>query len=101
MHKSVDVVKAKCAKCHNPRHGTKVTDALIAANTIGLSTSLSNALEDETISEGINCLIYHNIDKINTKAPAHIQEKSSGPFQDANGPYHKTTYRKFFDKEPN
>ena len=111
---SVNAVKIECAKCHNPRISvTKVSDEYNAVAALGLDagTKVDKALEDKKISEGINCLVCHNIDKIHDKAPASVRGMDrvewtkdglmSGPFKDAKSPYHKTQYRSFFDKEPN
>ena len=111
---SVNAVKIECAKCHNPRISvTKVSDEYNAVAALGLDagTKVDKALEDKRISEGINCLVCHNIDKIHEKAPASVRGMDrvewtkdgmmSGPFKDAKSPYHKTQHRSFFDKEPN
>ena len=110
---SVNAVKIECAKCHNPRISvTKVSDDYNAVAALGLDagTKVDKALEDKKISEGINCLVCHNIDKIHDKAPASVRGidriewtqngMMSGPFKDAKSPYHKTQYRSFFDKDP-
>ena len=111
---SVNAVKIECAKCHNPRISvTKVSDEYNAVAALGLDagTKIDKALEDKKISEGINCLVCHNIDKIHHNAPPSIRGMDrvewtkngmmSGPFKDAKSPYHKTQYRSFFDKDPN
>ncbi len=111
---NVNSVKIKCAKCHNPRISvTKVSDEynVVAALGLDAGTKIDKALEDKKISEGINCLVCHNIDKIHDKAPASIRGMDrvewtrngmmSGPFKNSKSPYHKTQYRSFFDKNPN
>jgi len=111
---SSNAVKIECAKCHNPRISvTKVSDEYNAVAALGLDagTKIDKALEDKKISEGINCLVCHNIDKIHDKAPASVRGMDrvewtpngmmSGPFKDATSPYHKSQHRSFFDKDPN
>jgi len=112
--KSANIVKVECAKCHNPRISvTNVSDEYYAIAALGLDegTNLDKAVKDKKISEGINCLVCHNIDKIHQDAPSDVRGMDrvewtkngvmSGPFKDAQSPYHKTQYRSFFDKEPN
>ncbi|SFV60578.1 hypothetical protein MNB_SM-7-773 [hydrothermal vent metagenome] len=111
---NVNTVKIKCAKCHNPRISvTHVNDEYNAIAALGLDadTKVDHALKDKKISEGINCLVCHNIDKIHYNAPASVRGMDriewthngmmSGPFKDTKSPYHKTQYRSFFDKDPN
>ena len=104
----------QCAKCHNPRITvTHTTDDFEAIAALGLDkgSKVDKALKDKTISEGINCLVCHNIDAIDAKAPANVRGMDrvtwnkngtmSGPFKDAKSPYHKTQQRKFFTKDQN
>lgn len=111
---SQKTIEVKCAKCHNPRISvTKVNDDFEVVAALGLEkgSKIDKALKDKTISEGINCLVCHNVNHINTKAPANVRGMDrvswnkngtmSGPFNDAKSPYHKTQQRKFFTKDPN
>ncbi len=111
---NINVVKIQCAKCHNPRISvTEVSDEYNVIATLGLDsdTKETKAVNDKQISEGINCLVCHNIDKIHHNAPANIRGMDrvewtrngmmSGPFKDAKSPYHDSQYRSFFDKDPN
>ncbi len=108
------IIEVKCAKCHNPRISvTHTTDQYKIVSALGLEKGgkVDKALQDKTISEGINCLVCHNINHINTKAPQNIRGMDrvewnkngimSGPFNDAKSPYHKTQQRKFFTKNVN
>jgi len=112
--KSVDVINVECAKCHNPRiKVTKVSDDYNVVASIGLNkgSKVQQALQDKTISEGINCLVCHNVDKIHTNAPASVRGIDriewtknglmSGPFADAHSPYHKTQQKPWYKKDPN
>ena len=114
QHKSVDAINVTCAKCHNPRiQVTQVGEDYDVIASIGLNkgSKVQQALHDKTISEGINCLVCHNVDKIHTEAPANIRGIDrlewtknglmSGPFADAKSPYHKTQQRDFYKKDPN
>jgi hypothetical protein len=113
-HTTSDVIEVQCAKCHNPRIGVTKVDkdyAIIASLGLDENSKVKKALKDDTIAEGINCLVCHNINKIKTNAPAHVRGMDrvewnknglmSGPFHDANSPYHKTQKRDFFKKDPN
>ncbi len=106
------VIKAKCAKCHNPKlKASHVDDTIAMVETLGFKTELDDALNDVKLSEGINCLVCHNIEKIHTKAPQNIRGMDrvqwsttgvmTGPYKDAKSPYHKTEYRSFFTKNVN
>ena len=112
--KSTNRIKVACAKCHNPRiEVTKLDEDYDAVAVLGLNenSDVDKALKSDTIKEGINCLVCHNIDKIHDKAPLNVRGMDrvewtkngwmSGPFGDAHSPYHKTQYREFFDKDPN
>lgn len=75
------------------------------------NSKVDKALDDDAISEGINCVVCHNIDKIHVHADATKRgfnrvdwTKSglmSGPFSDAHSPYHKTESRDFMNKKAN
>lgn len=112
--KSLNSVKVECATCHNPRISVTSTgeDYEIAA-VMGLDkdSAVNKAVNNDAISEGINCVVCHNIDKIHneydeTKRGINRVEwtKSgtmTGPYKDAKSPYHKTVYHEFMDKNPN
>jgi len=110
--KSNNSVKVQCATCHNPRISVTSTgfdyeiDALMGLDK---GSEVNKALESDAISEGINCVVCHNIDKIHAdkdKSKRGINRvewtKSghmSGPYTDAKSPYHKVEHRDFMDKE--
>ena len=111
--KSLNAVKVDCATCHNPRLGVNHTDMdyeIQAAMGLDKMSKVNEALESDAISEGINCLVCHNVDKIND----HLDDTKrgmdriswnpvgtmSGPIKDAVSPYHNTQYREFFGKNP-
>ncbi len=109
---SKDIVKVKCAKCHNPRISVeKISDDEAIVESLGFKTKISQATQDKTIKEGINCLVCHNVDKIHYNAPQNVRGMDrvewnkngimSGPFKDAKSPYHKTQYRDFFGPKQN
>jgi len=112
--KSLNGVKIDCATCHNPRIAVTSSgeDYEIDA-VLGLDkdSDVNKALADDAISEGINCIVCHNIDKINSKAKDTVRginriewTKSgvmSGPYSDAKSPYHKVKQRDFMNKESN
>jgi hypothetical protein len=113
-HTTPDVIGVQCAKCHNPRISVNSVDkdyAIVASLGLAEDSKVKKALKDDTIAEGINCLVCHNVDSIKTNAPAHVRGMDrvqwnknglmSGPFSDAKSPYHKTQQRDFFKKDPN
>jgi len=112
--KSLNAVKVQCATCHNPRISVTSTDEsyeIAAVMGLDKDSKVNKAVNDDTISEGINCVVCHNIDKIHDEYDASKRginrvewTKSgtmTGPFKDAKSPYHKTKHHDFMDKKPN
>jgi hypothetical protein len=113
-HKSVGTLKVECANCHNPRISVTKTsaeyEALASINAAG-NTKVDKALGSDTIVEGINCVVCHNIDQIHDGLPDSERGinrvtwmKSgvmSGPYDDAKSPYHQVEHRDFMDTNPN
>lgn len=112
--KSLNSVKIECAACHNPRISVTSTSSeyeAIAALKLDKDSAATQALASDGISEGINCVVCHNIDQIHdtlpdTKRGIHRVSwmKSgvmSGPYADAKSPYHKVDQRDFMDTNPN
>lgn len=108
--KSLNAYKIECAACHNPRISVTSTTAeyeAIAALKLDQDTQATKALKSDTISEGINCVVCHNIDQIqddlpDTKRGIHRitwmkPGVMSGPYDDAKSPYHKVEKRDFMD----
>ncbi len=106
--KSLNSVKIKCATCHNPRISVTNTDIEYEINSLmnlNKDSSVDSAIANDAISEGINCIVCHNVDKIHTTRGEEYRginrvewTKSgtmSGPYDDAISPYHKTQYRDF------
>ena len=111
--KSLNSVKVKCATCHNPRISVTSTDIdyeIDAVMGLDKGSEVNKALQSETINEGINCVVCHNIDKIHSDKGSSARGinrvewmKSgvmSGPYNDASSPYHKVVHRDFMDKNP-
>ncbi len=111
--KPVNAVKVRCAACHNPRIAVTSTDVnydIDVVMKLDKGSEVNRAVNDDTLSEGVNCLVCHNVDKINHKLPPEKRGihrikwnpvgVMSGPFKDAKSPYHKTQYRDFFGKDP-
>jgi hypothetical protein len=112
--KSVNSMKVKCATCHNPRISITSTDEsyeISAVMGLDKGSSVDKAVHDNSISEGINCVVCHNIDEIHDDLPASKRginriswTKSgtmTGPYSDAKSPYHKIVHHEFMDKNPN
>lgn len=112
--KSLNTIKIECAACHNPRISVTSTDAeyeAIAALKLDKNSDVTQALESDTIAEGINCVVCHNIDQVHDNLSDEkrgIHRVSwmqpgvmSGPYADARSPYHKVEHRDFMDNDPN
>ena len=113
-HKSLNSVKVKCATCHNPRISVTSTDEeyeIDAVMGLDKGSRVDKAVNDTAISEGINCVVCHNVAKIHDEYDAskrginRVEWTASGtmtgPFKDAVSPYHKTIHHEFMDKNPN
>jgi len=113
-HKSLNTIKIECAACHNPRISVTSTNAEYEAlASVGLdkNSAATKALESDGISEGINCVVCHNIDQIHDELPENKRGMNrvtwmksgimTGPYGDAKSPYHKVEARDFMDKNPN
>ncbi len=112
--KSLNTIKIECATCHNPRisvTSTNAEDEALASVGLDKNTAASKALKSDGISEGINCVVCHNIDKIHDDLPESkrgmdrvIWMKSgtmTGPYNDAKSPYHQVEARDFMNTNPN
>jgi len=110
--KSLNSVKIQCATCHNPRISVTSTDIgyeIDALMNLTRGSTVDKALESDVISEGINCLVCHNVDKIlSDKDESHrginrVEWTNSGtmvgPFDDSKSPYHSAEYRDFLDHD--
>jgi nitrate/TMAO reductase-like tetraheme cytochrome c subunit len=108
--KSLNGVKVQCATCHNPRISVTSTGMdyeIAAVMDLDKGSAVNKALASDSLNEGINCVVCHNIDKIHTNADdtkrgIHRVEwtKSgvmSGPYDDTKSPYHKVKYKDFMD----
>jgi hypothetical protein len=111
--KSLNAVKVECATCHNPRISvtkTGVDYEIMAVMELDKGSKVNKALKSDAISEGINCVVCHNIDKIHDDKDASKRginrvewTKSgtmTGPYDDAKSPYHKTEQRDFMSTNP-
>ncbi|MBN2815735.1 MAG: hypothetical protein JXQ67_03580 [Campylobacterales bacterium] len=112
--KSLNSIKVECATCHNPRISVTSTGMdyeIDAVMGLDKGSAVNRAVNNDAISEGINCVVCHNIDKIHaeyddTKRGINRVEWTpsgtmTGPFKDAKSPYHKTIHHEFMDKNPN
>jgi len=112
--KSLNATKIKCATCHNPRISvTKTGEDYEIAAVMGLTkgSKVNKAVKDKSISEGINCVVCHNVNKIHdeydkTKRGINRVEWTpngvmTGPFKDAKSPYHKIVSHEFMNTNPN
>lgn len=111
--KSLNAVKVECATCHNPRISVTKTGEdyeIMSVMELDKGSKVNKALKSNAISEGINCVVCHNIDKIHDEKDASKRginrvewTKSgtmSGPYDDAKSPYHKTEERDFMSTNP-
>lgn len=112
--KSLNTIKIECAACHNPRISVTSTNAeyeAIASLHLDKDSAATKALQSDVISEGINCVVCHNVDQIHDELPESkrgIHRVSwmqsgimSGPYADASSPYHKVQPRDFMNADPN
>jgi len=112
--KSKNSVKVKCATCHNPRISVTSTDEdyeIAAVMGLEKGGKVDKAVNSDSINEGINCVVCHNIDKIHdeydtSKRGINRVEWTpsgtmTGPYKNAKSPYHKTIHHEFMDKNPN
>jgi hypothetical protein len=112
--KSLNAVKVQCATCHNPRISvTKTDENYDIAAVMGLTKGdkVEKAVNSKTISEGINCVVCHNVAKIHdeydeTKRGINRVEWTpsgvmTGPYKDAKSPYHKVISHEFMNTNPN
>ena len=108
--RSLNAVKVQCAVCHNPRISvteTGVDYEIDAVMGLDRDSAVNKAVASDALSEGINCLVCHNVDAIDETLPESKRGihrlkwnpvgMMSGPFDDADSPYHKTQKRDFFD----
>ncbi|WP_187647250.1 multiheme c-type cytochrome [Nitrosophilus labii] len=110
LHKPLEELEIRCAKCHNPRMTVKeLSIEDIYAQGFGFkSKKIEKALNEPYVKDGINCIICHNIDHIkDSKDPEERGYKSIvwcpndtmfGPFADAKSPCHKTKQGEHFLK---
>lgn len=112
--KSLNTIKIECATCHNPRISVTSTNAeyeAIASLKLDKDSAATKAINSDGISEGINCVVCHNVDQIHDDLPENKRGinrvtwmKSgtmTGPYSDASSPYHKVEQRPFMDNNPN
>ncbi len=112
--KSLSSVKVQCAVCHNPRIAVTSTDIhyeIMVAMELDEDSEVNKALDNDFLNEGINCLVCHNVDEIDSEASADIrgahrlkwnkENLISGPFGDTHSPHHKTQKREFFNEKAN
>jgi len=112
--KSLNATKVKCAKCHNPRiMVTKTDEDYEIAAVMGLDkdSEVNKAVNSDVISEGINCVVCHNVDKIHYNYPKSKRGidrvewtpsgTMTGPYKDAKSPYHKIVSHEFMNKKVN
>jgi len=112
--KSLNATKIKCAKCHNPRIMVTKTDQdyeIAAVMGLDKDSSVAKAVNSDTINEGINCVVCHNIDKIHYDYPKDKRGiervewtpsgTMTGPYKDAKSPYHKIISHDFMNENVN
>jgi hypothetical protein len=83
---------------------------IMAVMELDKGSKVNKALKSDAISEGINCVVCHNIEMIHDEADTSKRginrvewTKSgtmAGPYPDAKSPYHKTQQRDFMSTNP-
>ncbi len=101
----------ECAKCHNPRiQKREVSDAEKVSMLLDIDKdTLDKMINTAYMQNGINCIVCHNVDKIEQNSTTvgfdavkfGPQGVMYGPFSGAKSPYHFTKKRDFFKKDPN
>ncbi len=112
--RSLNSVKIECATCHNPRITVTDTDddyEMLSSMGVKVDSEIDEAVSSDSINEGINCIVCHNIDKIHDNRDASQRGMNrvswmesgvmTGPFDNAKSPYHKTESRDFMSKDQN
>lgn len=112
--KSLNSVKVQCAVCHNPRiniTSTGMDYEIMAVMGLDEHSEVNAAVNNSFLNEGINCLVCHNVDDINTSAPENFrgahrltwnkERLISGPLKESHSPHHKTQKRDFFNDKAN
>jgi len=112
--KSLNATKVQCAKCHNPRIMVTKTDVdyeIAAVMGLDKDSEVNKAVNSDAISEGINCVVCHNIDKIHYDYPKNKRGidrvewtpsgTMTGPYKDAKSPYHKIVSHEFMNEKVN
>jgi nitrate/TMAO reductase-like tetraheme cytochrome c subunit len=116
LYKDSQKLSIECAKCHNPRISVKkVNKAFILSKAFGAKNKevekIDHALNRNYLKEGINCIVCHNIDKIE-----HTTDLSKrgfdavkwgknhimvGSFDSNRTSFHKSVKREHFNKDVN
>ncbi len=108
-----DQIVLNCSKCHNPRvEKEKLSLEEMYSQAYGQgSGETDKMLNSRYAKDGVNCITCHNVDTIHSSEDVQKRGKKivewtksgvmTGPFKDAESPYHKTEYREFFKKTPN
>jgi len=112
--KSLNATKIQCAKCHNPRITVTQTDVdyeIAAVMGLDEDSEVNKAVNSDAISEGINCVVCHNVDKIHYNYPKEKRGidrvewtpsgTMTGPYKDAKSPYHKIVSHEFMNEKVN
>lgn len=112
--RSLNSIKIECATCHNPRITITDTDddyEMLSSMGVKVDSEIDDAVNSDSINEGINCIVCHNIDKIHDNKDDSQRGMNrvswmksgimTGPFDNAKSPYHKTESRDFMSKDQN
>jgi nitrate/TMAO reductase-like tetraheme cytochrome c subunit len=116
LYKDSEKLSVECAKCHNPRISVKkVNKNFLLSKAFGVENkevkNVKEALSKDYLKEGINCIVCHNVDKINhskdlLKRGFDAVEWGSndvmvGPFDSSRTNYHKSVKRDHFNQDIN
>ena len=110
-YKNVDIIQLECTACHSPRIGiTKIDQSESLAHAFGMedvNTELGQAIEAETLKEGINCIVCHKIEAIHSEKDTTLRGNNmltwlkagviGGPYKDSASSFHKSTQQRFFN----
>ena len=116
LYKDSEKLSVECAKCHNPRISVKkVNKSFLLAKAFGVESKevkdVQKALSTDYLKEGINCIVCHNVDKINHSKDLLKRgfdavewgpnDVMVGPFDSQRTSYHKSVKRDHFNQDVN
>ena len=116
LYQDSEKLGVECAKCHNPRISVKkVNKIFLLSKAFNVENKdvkkVKDALSADYLKEGINCIVCHNVDKINHSSNLlkrgfdavewGLNDVMVGAFDSKRTNYHKSVKRDYFNKDIN